>query len=135
MARMIFICRKCNSTYGADSGTHNLCPNCGIPLIETSITTDYWHTLSDYAKEQTKKEQQYHFQIASLKAKGADGYYEYKVIRLSDVVESSWRNSARKDAEAMAQILNELGADGWRLATAYTHFGDDTLIFERFVKI
>ena len=78
MPRMIFICPKCNSTYGAESGTHNICPDCKIPLIETSITTDYWRTLSNSQKEEAKhdiqglicqhneepvrkqKEQQYH---------------------------------------------------------------------------
>ena len=54
MARMIFFCSKCNSTYGAESGTHNICPDCKIPLIETSITTDYWRTLSNSQKEQVR---------------------------------------------------------------------------------
>ena len=81
MARMIFVCSKCNSTYGAESGTHNICPDCKIPLIETSITTDYWRTLSNSQKEEAKhdiqglicqhneepvrkqKEQQYHLRM------------------------------------------------------------------------
>ena len=54
MARMIFVCSKCNSTYGAESGTHNICSDCKIPLIETSITTDYWRTLSNSQKEEAK---------------------------------------------------------------------------------
>jgi len=39
MARMIFFCTKCNSTYGADAGTTNNCPDCQIPLLETNRTT------------------------------------------------------------------------------------------------
>ena len=54
MARMIFICKKCNSTYGANSGTHNICPDCKMPLIETCITSDYWRTLSTSQKDQVR---------------------------------------------------------------------------------
>ena len=39
MARMIFFCKKCNSTYGADSGTINECPDCKVALVETKITS------------------------------------------------------------------------------------------------
>ena len=55
MARMIFFCKNCNSTYGADSGTINDCPDCKITLIETHITADFWRSLSDDQKEQRRK--------------------------------------------------------------------------------
>ena len=146
MARMIFICRKCNSTYGADAGTHDNCPDCKIPLIETSLTSDYWRTLSASQKEQArlnlaqtaqdtqdqmrqlqedlarkKKEEQYHLRIARLKAQNIDGYYEYKVISLLDVGGLFKINSGRVDTETMTQTLNELGIDGWHLVTAYSN--------------
>ncbi len=149
MARMIFFCSKCNSTYGADSGTHNSCPDCKIPLIETSITSDYWRTLSNTQKEQERqklalkiqeehdkqdlvrqqeeelarkqKEEQYHLRIDRLKSKNIDGYYEYKVISMLDVGGLFTSNSGRVNTEAMTQTLNELGIDGWHLVTAYSN--------------
>ena len=51
MAKMIFVCRECDSLYNAKSGTHNICPNCKTPLIETVITSKYWHRLSNSQKE------------------------------------------------------------------------------------
>jgi hypothetical protein len=146
MARMIFFCSKCNSTYGADSGTHNSCPDCKIPLIETSITSDYWRTLSASQKEQERlslaqraqdaqdqmrqrqealareeKEKQYHLRITRLKSQGFDGYYEYKVISMLDVGGLFQSNSGRVNTEAMTQTLNDLGIDGWHLVTAYSN--------------
>ena len=54
MPRMIFICPKCNSTYEADSGIHDICYDCKTLLIETGITSDYWRTLSSIQKEKVK---------------------------------------------------------------------------------
>lgn len=54
MARMIFFCKKCRSTYGADSGSINNCPDCKIRLIETNITSDYWRSFSNSQKEQER---------------------------------------------------------------------------------
>lgn len=52
MARMIFFCEKCRSTYSSDSGTKNDCPDCKVPLVETEITSDFWRSLSSVQKEQ-----------------------------------------------------------------------------------
>ena len=149
MARMIFFCSRCNSTYGAISGTSNNCPDCKIPLIETTITSDYWGTLTKSQKEQERlklarekqeehdrqdqmrqqqeelarrqKEEQHHLRIERLKAKNVDGYYEYKVISLLDVGGLFKSNSGRVNTEAMTHTLNELGIDGWHLVTAYSN--------------
>lgn len=51
MKKMIFICKKCKSTYSELSGTKNYCPDCNKPLIETQITRDYWRSLTDTEKE------------------------------------------------------------------------------------
>ena len=54
MAKMIFVCRECNSIYRAKSRTHNFCPDCDIPLIETTITYQYWKKLSSSQKEKVQ---------------------------------------------------------------------------------
>lgn len=103
-----------------------------------------------------QKEAQYHLRIENLKAKNIDRYYEYKVIRLSDMARLFSTNSGRVDVASMTQILNELGIDGWHLVAAYSNeqgknaltvgaggvvlglnstVDDNILIFERFVKI
>jgi hypothetical protein len=106
--------------------------------------------------EKKKKEEQYHLRIENLKARNLEGYYEYKVISLLDIGGLFKSNSGRVDVEAMTQTLNELGIDGWHLATAYSNelgknalsggaggillganstVDENVLIFERFVKI
>lgn len=103
-----------------------------------------------------QKEAQYHLRIENLKAKNIDRYYEYKVVKLSDMVGLFKSNSGQVDTVAMSQILNELGIDGWHLVAAYSNergknalttgvgcvalglnstVDDNILIFERFVKI
>ena len=103
-----------------------------------------------------QKEELYHVRIDNLKAKGVDGYYEYKVISLQDVGGLFRSNSGRVNVETMTQTLNELGIDGWHLVTAYSNelgknalsggaggvllgvnstVDENILIFERFVKI
>lgn len=81
----------------------------------------------------------------NLKARGQDGYYEYKVISVAD-------RKGAVNVERLMGILNELGLDGWRLKCAYTNelgvdslqiagFGinstadQNVLILERFVKV
>ena len=94
--------------------------------------------------------------VENLKTKGADGYYEYKVISMLDIGGLFKNNSGRVDTAAMTQTLNELGIDGWHLVTAYSNelgknalsggaggvllgvnstVDENILIFERFVKI
>lgn len=88
--------------------------------------------------------------INSLKAKGYEGYYEYKTLSLSD------NKGGGLSPEAISQELNAYALDGWRLVTAYANelghnsfnsgFGgfstgtnttkdQHILILERFVKI
>lgn len=110
------------------------------------------------AEEEAKKirQEKYSVSISQLKNKGFDGYYEYKVISLSDVGGLFNSNSGRVDTAAMTLTLNELGVDGWHLVTAYSNelgknalsggaggallgvnstVDENILIFERFVKI
>lgn len=106
--------------------------------------------------ERKQREDLYHLRVEGLKAKGADGYYEYKAVSLLDVGGIFKSNSGRVNIEAMTQTLNELGIDGWHLVTAYSNelgknalsggaggvllgvnstVDENILIFERFVKI
>lgn len=99
---------------------------------------------------------QFNAQMDRLKAKKLDGYYEYKVISLSDVGGLFNSSSGKVDIAAMTVILNELGIEGWHLVTAYSNelgknalsggaggallgvnstVDENILIFERFVKI
>jgi hypothetical protein len=106
--------------------------------------------------ERKRKEEQYHLRLDNLKSMKFDGYYEYKVISLSDVSGLFKKNSGKVDIEAMTKALNDLGLDGWHLVTAYSNelgknalsggvggallgvnstVDENILIFERFVKI
>lgn len=86
-------------------------------------------------------------QVAKLKFSGADGYYEYKVVKLMDNVVAGCLN-----ADQLMTTLNNLGLEGWRLVTAYSNelgknalaiaglgvnatADEHILIFERFQKI
>ena len=94
--------------------------------------------------------------LDNLRKQSFNGYYEYKVISLSDVSGLLKKNSGKVDIEAMTQTLNDLGLDGWHLVTAYSNelgknalsggvggallgvnstVDENILIFERFVKI
>lgn len=106
-------------------------------------------------QERREAEQQYSLAIAKLKKTGAEGYYQYKAVSLMDVGGLFKSNSGRVNTEAMTQILNELGMEGWHLVTAYSNelgknamsggaggvllgvnstVDENILIFERFVK-
>ena len=106
--------------------------------------------------ERKEKEKQDHLRIEKLKEKDVDGYYEYKVISLTDTSGMFKSGSGRVNIAAMTQTLNELGIDGWHLVTAYSNelgknalsggaggvllgvnstVDENILIFERFVKI
>jgi len=103
-----------------------------------------------------KREEEYRFKIDKLKEQGAKGYYEYKVVSLLDNAGLFRSNSGRIDVQAMSEILNNLGIEGWHLVTAYSNeagknalsggaggaivgvnstVDENILIFERFVAI
>ena len=107
-------------------------------------------------EEQRERHKKHSLSISRLKSRGFDGYYEYKVISLSDVGGLFNSNSGKVDIAAMTVILNELGIEGWHLVTAYSNelgknalsggaggallgvnstVDENILIFERFVKI
>lgn len=106
--------------------------------------------------ERKQREEQYGLRLDNLRKRNVDGYYEYKVISLSDVSGLFKKNSGQVDIETMTQVLNDLGLDGWHLVTAYSNelgknalsggvggallgvnstVDENILIFERFVKI
>lgn len=110
------------------------------------------------AEENARKkiEEQHRIRLERLRSQNFDGYYEYKVISLSDTSGIFKKNSGRVDTVSMTQALNDLGLDGWHLVSAYSNelgknalsggFGgvmtgvnstidENILIFERFVKI
>lgn len=108
------------------------------------------------AQERKAREEQYRLRLDNLRSRNVEGYYEYKVISLSDASGLFKRNSGSVDIEAMTQILNDLGLDGWHLITAYSNelgknalsggvggalmgvnstVEENILIFERYVKI
>lgn len=69
-------------------------------------------------EELAKLEQQrkvYQARIRRLKNNGYDGYWEYRVISLSDTHDGSI------DPQRICDLLNELGLDGWRLKCAYSN--------------
>jgi len=107
-------------------------------------------------EEQRKEIERQKRNMENLNKLGLDGYYEYKVISLLDESGFFSKNPGKVDTYTMAEKLNELGIEGWRLVTAYSNelgknalgggaggaaFGinstidENILIFERFVKI
>lgn len=107
-------------------------------------------------QERKQREEQYSLRLDNLRKQSFNGYYEYKVISLSDVSGLFKKNSGQVDIDAMTQTLNDLGLDGWHLVTAYSNelgknalsggvggallgvnstVDENILIFERFVKI
>lgn len=98
-------------------------------------------------RDREQRAQEYADQVARLKQAGADGYYEYKVVKLQDS-----NMTGCLDADLMMNTLNQMGLEGWRLVNAYSNemgknalalggFGvnatadEHILIFERFQKI
>ncbi len=95
----------------------------------------------EYKEAQERKRQELENTDAFLKANGHQGFYEYKVISLSD------NNTGSVNTYELSDILNNLGRQGWRLRSAYTNelgvnqsFGTNStmdqnvLILERFIK-
>ncbi len=106
-------------------------------------------------RERQKAELQNSVAVEALKQTGATGYYQYKAVSLMDVGGLFRSNSGRVNTDAMTQVLNELGMEGWHLVTAYSNelgknamsggaggvllganstVDENILIFERFVK-
>ena len=106
-------------------------------------------------KERTEREQQHSLRMENLKNNHHEGYYEYKVISLSDIGGLFSSNSGRVDVEKMTSVLNDMGLDGWHLVIAYSNelgknalsggaggimlgvnstVDENILIFERFIK-
>ncbi len=102
------------------------------------------------AEELERRERYLAEKVEKLKAFGLDGYYEYKVVSISD------QNTGGLDTVDLENRLTTLGLDGWHLRCAYSNeLGHNTssggiagfslgtnstidqniLIFERFVKI
>ena len=98
-------------------------------------------------KESKKREQE--DRDAFLKENGHEGYYEYKVISLSD------NQYGERNVGELSSMLNSLGRDGWHLKCAYSNemghnstsggiggfstgtnatIDQNILIFERFIK-
>jgi len=111
--------------------------------------------LDEINKERIEREQQYSLRMKNLKDNHHEGYYEYKVISLSDVGGLFSSNSGRVDVEKMTSVLNDMGLDGWHLVIAYSNelgknalsggaggvmlgvnstVDENILIFERFIR-
>lgn len=111
--------------------------------------------LDEINKERVERERQYSLRMNNLKANHHEGYYEYKVISLSDVGGLFSANSGRVDVAKMTAILNDMGLDGWHLVIAYSNelgknalsggaggvmlgvnstVDENILIFERFIR-
>lgn len=112
--------------------------------------------IAEEEKLREEREKKYSIRLEQLRARGADGYYEYKAVSLMDTAGLFRTDSGRVDTNAMTIVLNELGLDGWHLVTAYSNelgknalsggvggavlginstVDENILIFERFVKI
>ena len=108
MARMIFFCEKCRSTYGADSGTKNNCPDCKVPLVETEITSDFWRSLSNAQKEQHRNK-----------------FVEY--CRKVEI-----ENKQKKQAMSHMLITSGFNFDGYRIVKYSGYIsGDDAVTVSR----
>lgn len=111
--------------------------------------------IDEINKERMEREQQYSLRMKNLKDNHHEGYYEYKVISLSDVGGLFSANSGRVDIAKMTAVLNEMGLDGWHLVIAYSNelgknalsggaggvmlgvnstVDENILIFERFIR-
>lgn len=111
--------------------------------------------LDEINKERMEREQQYSLRMKNLKDNHHEGYYEYKVISLSDFGGLFSSNSGRVDIDKMTAVLNDMGLDGWHLVIAYSNelgknalsggaggvllgvnstADENILIFERFIK-
>ncbi len=140
--------------YADFSYTKNIFGDITVP--DTVNIDQFIQSLPEIKDTKEKERHEKHsLSISQLKNRGFDGYYEYKVVSLSDVGGIFKSNSGSVDTEKMTQTLNELGMDGWRLVTAYSNelgknalsggaggallgvnstVDENILIFERFIK-
>ena len=129
------------------------CQSCGEPKSSSEILKEKEEIYKKIREEEERREkiqQEFQAKMDNLIEMGLDGYYEYKVISLSD------DNSGGINSSTIQNNLNNLGLDGWHLRCAYTNelgknsnssgyggFSTSTnatidqniLIFERFVRI
>ncbi len=146
---------------GTNSDTSNFCQSCGGNKRTSIYTPEKQELQQKIAQQQAAlqaaaaERERRENRFEKLSQIGLDGYYEYKVISLQDESGLFRRNSGRLDIDSMAETLNQLGAEGWHLVTAYSSelgknmlsggaggavFGSNStvdehiLIFERFVK-
>lgn len=164
------VCTSCGNEVSTITQS-GLCPNCARLSMRMQLAQDRPinesqseaipapkesdHTLDGL----TAEEQQYVLRmrresqrkiadaVAALRQRGMSGYYEYKVINISDRYVRGTVN-----VEKMSEDLNALGLEGWHLVTAYSndlgvnavsaaHVGlnrsvsQNILIFERYVSI
>lgn len=56
VGKAIFFCKKCKGTFAGEVGKEPNCPNCGEPLLETTISQDKWRTLSHDEKSDYRYE-------------------------------------------------------------------------------
>lgn len=68
-----------------------------------------------FEEEQERKRKEQEDRDAFLKENGHEGYYEYKVISLSD------NRSGELNVNELSTLLNSLGRDGWHLKCAYAN--------------
>ena len=141
--------------YADFSYTKNIFGDITVP--DTVNIDQFIQSLPEIKEAKEKERHEKHsLSMSQLKNKGFDGYYEYKVISLSDVGGLFNSNSGKVDIATMTVILNDLGIEGWHLVTAYSNelgknalsggaggallgvnstVDENILIFERFVKI
>lgn len=135
MARMIFFCKKCNSTYGADSGTKNDCPDCKVPLIETEITSDYWRTLPDIQKEKERKRLSLEYSSYWRSLSNAEKEQEREKLAQEESIRLAQIEEERKEKkQAIARMLVTSGFnfDGYRIVKYSGYIsGDDAMSVDR----
>ena len=51
----IFYCPKCSSVYSGTSEGSTSCPDCKIPMNETTVIADQWHSFDSQKKAEMKK--------------------------------------------------------------------------------
>lgn len=71
--------------------------------------------------EHQRRKSIYRIRLEKLKEKGVPGYYEYKVISLFDGNKDERKSYGQINSRELEKTLNDLGADGWRLVTAYAN--------------
>lgn len=140
----------------------SFCQSCGNNKSTSEFNGQKHHNQQEQRSIQLEKlarervQQQHASKMKNLTNMNLDGYYEYKVLSLSDESGFFKKDSGKVDIISMTRILNELGIEGWHLVMAYSNqlgenalsggigramFGvnstvdENILIFERFIKV